>query len=361
MNNFKKSLRYICLLLISIVVFLSQLSIASSEIKADETVIIFPSTGYLDQKTNHWIIPIHGWIFELENSSIWQSSIIATLKNTLELTDDENSYFKQRVQQFLVDNERGKKIHLKINDISFQSNSSRENGHFYAEMKLENSGHYFKNPDVTIKAHDKDELRTFEGIAQLIQPKGISVISDIDDTIKLSNVRDKKALLHNTFLEKFQAISGMSNVYQAWKEQGAKFHYVSASPWQLYPALHTLLTEENFPLGDFHLKHLRLTDQTIFNLFTAPEDYKISIINEILARFPERQFILVGDSGEKDPEIYANIEGNHPDQVLHIFIRNVDNENNESERFKNAFSKTAKSKWTVFSKPEKLLTFEINQ
>jgi len=63
---------------------------------------------------------------------------------------------------------------------------------------------------------------------------GVSIISDIDDTIKISNVVNKRSLLKNTFYNYFKPVDGMNELYQKWSEQNCQFHYVSSSPWQLY-------------------------------------------------------------------------------------------------------------------------------
>ena len=52
-------------------------------------------------------------------------------------------------------------------------------------------------------------------------------------------------------------------------------------------------------------------------------EYKIETVGNLLRRYPKRKFILIGDSGEKDPEVYLQIARNHPQQVLQILIREV--------------------------------------
>jgi phosphatidate phosphatase APP1 len=69
----------------------------------------------------------------------------------------------------------------------------------------------------------------------LVEKAGVSVISDIDDTIKMTNVRERPVMLRNTFLREFQPAPGMSEFCQTLARfKQATFHYISASPWQLY-------------------------------------------------------------------------------------------------------------------------------
>ena len=79
---------------------------------------------------------------------------------------------------------------------------------------------------------DGDE-RQLGGAVQLLPPRGVSVVSDVDDTIKISQVADHRELLNNTFLRPMEAVPGMPALYRRWAKDGAAFHYVTASPWQL--------------------------------------------------------------------------------------------------------------------------------
>lgn len=103
-----------------------------------------------------------------------------------------------------------------------------------------------------------------------------------------------------------------------WK-QGAEFHYVSNSPWQLYPLIEEFLGIYKFPPGSLHLRMLPGVFQGRYN----PIQGKRQAILEIMRDFPHRRFILVGDSGEMDMEMYSAIAEERPGQVLKIFIRDV--------------------------------------
>jgi phosphatidate phosphatase APP1 len=155
----------------------------------------------------------------------------------------------------------------------------------------------------------------------------------------------------NTFLNPFQAVPGMARAYAAWAEDGAVFHYVSSSPWQLYPALSRFFAEAGLPAGSFHLREIGLGDRSFLDLFGAPADAKVPAISEIIRRWPQREFVLVGDSGEQDPEIYARIYREFAGNVLHIFIRNVTDEGDEAPRHREAFADVPRERWTVFTDP----------
>ena len=147
----------------------------------------------------------------------------------------------------------------------------------------------------------------------------------------------------------------MAERYRAWeKSDGARFHYVSATPWQLYVPLADFIRSNGFPAGTFQLKFFRWKDQTFFDLFKSPEHYKLMVLRPLLERFPHRKFILVGDSGEKDPEIYAALARAFPNQLTHIFIRDTTGEGQDSARYQTTFSGLSTNSWQIFKQPSEL-------
>jgi phosphatidate phosphatase APP1 len=54
-----------------------------------------------------------------------------------------------------------------------------------------------------------------------------------------------------------------------------------------------------------------------------PARYKVGVLSALMQRFPERCYVLIGDSGEQDPEAYGEIATMHPDNVGYVFIRKV--------------------------------------
>lgn len=337
-------------------------------IAEDETVIFFPTSSRLSDDGRAWTVPIHGWIFEPETDSLVRKATLKLLAKSLGLEEHaaEDETFQHRAAAFLVDNERSKRLSIRIGDEQFTLNESGPNGHFEATLtlpvetisRLEQDGHIENGWLRFYAVTGEDDARVFEGSVQLIGSQGISVISDIDDTIKISEVVDRSALLANTFLKPFRSVDGMAETYQRWAGRGAVFHYVSASPWQLYEPLTDWMRADGFPRGSMHLKIFRWKDSTFFDLFKSPEEIKPAAIEPILRASPQRRFILVGDSGEKDPEIYGSLAREHPEQVVRIFIRNVTNQGADAERYRRAFADVPAEKWQIFDKAEQLEAFD---
>jgi len=206
-----------------------------------------------------------------------------------------------------------------------------------------------------------NDNRKFVGLVQIVEPEGMSIISDIDDTIKHSDVLDKKELIANTFFRDFKAVSGMAKAYQRWADKGAAFHYVSASPWQLYPSLKEFVEKSHFPQGELYLRYFRIKEKSFFKFFRSSEDYKIKTIETIIRRFPKRKFVLIGDSSEKDPKVYGKMAKRFPDQVAHIFIRNAkkDDSPGNGNKHSDVFKDLPKTLSTVFDSHEALLDYAI--
>ncbi|KAI9357278.1 hypothetical protein DFJ73DRAFT_794297, partial [Zopfochytrium polystomum] len=157
-----------------------------------------------------------------------------------------------------------------------------------------------------------------ESAASIIFPEGLSIISDLDDTIKESDVHlGKRAALKTAFFGEHAAVPGMSDLYRLYQSKFAAFHYVSASPYQLLPSIVNFLNTNAFPVGSLELRDIWAGGNM------SSRVYKQAAISEIMERFPRRKYILVGDAGEKDAQTFAWVHDKYPDRVIKIFIRDV--------------------------------------
>jgi phosphatidate phosphatase APP1 len=193
-----------------------------------------------------------------------------------------------------------------------------------------------------------------EGKIHLLPREGLSVISDIDDTIKESHVGCRRSLLQNTFLREFATVAGMAEVYRQWAAEGAAFHYVSSSPWQLYGHLADWREQAQFPDGSFHLRCFRLRDHLFRRLLILRRSGKAAVLANLLRLAPQRRFVLVGDSGEHDPEIYGALARRFPRQVERILIRSLPSGKSLDRRIAKAFRQISPSKWQVYETSDDL-------
>jgi phosphatidate phosphatase APP1 len=334
----------------------------AGQIKSDEEVVFFPTCAVASEDGAIWKVPVHGWIFEPEHDSLRRNLLLASLAASLGLGVDEarSEVFVRRARLFLADNERGKRIAIELAGQRFEVGESGANGHFSGVIELARDAlpARLEAPQWLSFAAvlAADDERRYEGRCQLVAPEGVSVISDIDDTVKVSHVLDRRKLLEATFTRPFEAVPRMAYAFRAWAEAGAVFHYVSSSPWQLYPELEAFLRAEGFPAGSFHLKEVRLKDRTFLDLFAPAEETKPPLIEALLERCPGRRFLLVGDSGEHDPEVYGAVARRAPERIHGVLIRRVEGADNSEARFDAAFADLPRELWRVFEDPRRIVT-----
>ncbi len=153
-----------------------------------------------------------------------------------------------------------------------------------------------------------------------------AVVSDLDDTVIQSHVTDFVRAARLVLLENARTrlpFHGVAAFYRALEQgsggaEGNPIFYVSNSPWNLYDVIDDFLGAQEIPRGP-----LLLRDWDLGLRLRRRPTHKATAIPEILASYPELPFILVGDSGQEDPEIYRAVVGDHPDRVLAVYIRNV--------------------------------------
>ncbi|KAJ2834248.1 hypothetical protein GGI24_000490 [Coemansia furcata] len=168
------------------------------------------------------------------------------------------------------------------------------------------------------------EAQIVGGLAHLVEPRGVSVVSDIDDTIKASNITaEKRIVLETVFARPMLAVPGMSELYREWYRLGCEFHYVSNSPWQLYPSLDEFFHKYKFPPGSAHLRSFDPNDLLSVKNYTGTPQLKSDTIETLFAMFPSRKYVFVGDCGEHDLETYTDLARRYPGRVLRIYIRDV--------------------------------------
>jgi phosphatidate phosphatase APP1 len=175
----------------------------------------------------------------------------------------------------------------------------------------------------------KDRL-TSEGLVQ-IPPADCTfgVISDIDDTVVRTAATSiltmaRLTLFHNAHTR--VPFTGVAAFYQALRV-GADhtgthpFFYVSSSPWNLYDLLEDFFEIHGLPPGTFLLRDLGVNETQFIK--SSHHAHKLAEIERVMAIYPDMKFILVGDSGQKDPEIYHQAVIDFPDRVLAVYIRDV--------------------------------------
>jgi phosphatidate phosphatase APP1 len=149
-------------------------------------------------------------------------------------------------------------------------------------------------------------------------PARFGVLSDIDDTILETGVQKVGRMLRQTLTGSALTRSPFPGAPDLYRDLAAGVNpvfYVSSSPWNLHAFLIAFLRHRGFPLGPVLLRDLLGT--------RAGREQKTGRIREVLDLHPHLPFVLLGDSGERDPEIYADIVRAYPGRILAVYIREV--------------------------------------
>lgn len=329
----------------------------ASALKADEHVIFLPDIAY-EVNNGEVEVNVQAWIYEKERRLGMTTALTKYLGiDKSKLTPEQLAQLYARTQLFRVDSERNKNIKIQFADKSIHSLPRTNNdGRSSAVIRLKTKQAVADDNTIHYTLYQSGIPASInEGTVFFAPSTGLSIISDIDDTIKDSNVLNKQQLLINTFLNDFVAATGMSDWYNKISKSSSNvsFHYVSSSPIQLYPILQEFIDKEQFPKGSMHLR-----ESTRWNRVIASEGeskaHKIAAIQKLLDAYPQRNFILVGDSGEEDPEIYANFMRQNPKQISCIAIRDVTSEDEQATRYHETFKNLDTKQWKVFKDPTTL-------
>lgn len=304
----------------------------------DIEVTIYASCGNL--VNNEWHIPLRGWV--RQNRRLPDRLINELAEITIGCADAENANFSFRFDAFADDSRHGQSVAIQFDNDNERFNfpTSDLNGLIETNIVLPTA----KADALLTQQNSQDNWLTFNVVSNghrgkgrivLLGPTGISLVSDIDDTIKITEVPgDKDVVLKNTFCHDFVAVSGMSEKYRSLS--GAAFHYVTGGPWQLYQPLSDFLSAQGFPLGTFHFNYFpknflsedtrSLLKDSICGSLGRTYDHKVEQITRLMQRYTDRKFILVGDSGELDVEVYRRMRELFGDRVREVWIRDVVND-----------------------------------
>ncbi|MHB8912353.1 MAG: App1 family protein, partial [Lysobacter sp.] len=174
-------------------------------------------------------------------------------------------------------------------------------------------------------------LPTPQPVMQVLPRARTGIISDIDDTILHSSITSWKTAAQLTFLHNARTrkpLHGVAKLYQALQagaDAGAALNpifYVSSSPWNLYDLLEDFMELNAIPPGPIFLRDLGTDPGKV--LKSPGHGHKLERATVLIERFPHLRWVLLGDSGQADAELYAQAARQFGDRIAAIYIRDVD-------------------------------------
>ena len=177
--------------------------------------------------------------------------------------------------------------------------------------------------DVTMRVEGSEVAHT---TVYIVPPEQkIGVISDIDDTVMVTALPRPMLAAWNSFVLNEHARTptpGMSvlmdRIHRAHPQ--APFMYLSTGAWNITPALRRFLSRNAYPSGTFLLTDWGPTPDRWFRSGSA---HKVTQLQRLAKEFPDMKWILIGDDGQRDPDIYNGFAVRYPENVAAILIRNL--------------------------------------
>jgi phosphatidate phosphatase APP1 len=196
-------------------------------------------------------------------------------------------------------------------------------------------GEGWKQAEIEVVAAKVRGLVPARATADILIPSAkakFGIISDIDDTVLKTYVTQTLKMIWvtlsgNAFTR--LAFDGTSDLYRALA-RGASgdadnpVFYVSKSPWNLYDFLVDFIDHHGLPRGPLLLRDIGLHD-------APPIDHKSAAVRDLLELYPALPFVLIGDSGERDPEIYLEAAARYSKRIVAIYIRDLGGKSRKSD------------------------------
>ncbi|MBV7256009.1 DUF2183 domain-containing protein [Pacificimonas sp. WHA3] len=207
-----------------------------------------------------------------------------------------------------------------------------DEGYFHFEIALTGraSPHITGWEEVTLAAPDSP-AQPARVTAPVLAPgidTELGIISDIDDTVVETGATNfiknwRRVLVDRP--EDRKAVPGASDLYRTLVVDGKAprrpIFYVSSSPWNLYGFITRFKALNNIPHGPMFLKDYGIARDKF--IAGGHDTHKIAAIETILAFYPQYRFLLIGDNGQQDVEVYAQVVRDFPENVAGVFIRDV--------------------------------------
>lgn len=297
-----------------------------------------PLRQRLAQRLHHTepllVIPYHG--FGTKEQVFLQGRVL--VDQGIQAAQDDDTLWENLHAMYLRFASRevaGVRVHVHLQGATWEARSDQE-GYFHVEMKLARplpitqAWHVVSITLPDVPSTTQPGPVTSHG--QVVTPTVLStfgVISDIDDTVVATQATNLLKMARIVFLNNARTrlpFAGVAAFYRALQRgtsgsEDNPVFYVSSSPWNLYDLLVDFLAIHGIPAGPLFLQDYGIEPHKLITV--GHRAHKLAAFQRILQTYPMLPFILIGDSGQEDPEIYAEMVKTYPGRIRAIYIRDV--------------------------------------
>ncbi|KAH9885975.1 hypothetical protein F4778DRAFT_493711 [Xylariomycetidae sp. FL2044] len=328
----------------------SSLGIDDDQLAAAPTKVL-NIPGYANWTDEGWNVRVHGNVYKQPNISQEKLDDLANVfligTDIDELQSNEQTQARNLTSSIFVVQQGDVNVTINFeNDVDVQPDASggvinaeggqqsiqlpyltTVEGDFDTFIKLENTtgpdGGYLMagNETSSIQSLNMYANGTLTGnaTAYLVPPTGLTIISDIDDILRITKIYEPKEGLLNSFARAFVPWENMPEIYANWSAsiQDFHFHYLTTTPEQVTRNYMEFIYK-TYPLGSFDTRPLNFSD------VDATLAIRKFLLDKIFQTFPQRRFVLMGDTTNSDVmKAYPQMVKEYPGQVQCIFLRNT--------------------------------------
>ncbi|KAI4599190.1 hypothetical protein KJ359_002149 [Pestalotiopsis sp. 9143b] len=328
----------------------SSLGINDDDLKATPTQVL-NIPGYANWTDQGWNVRVHGNVFKQPNISQEKVDDLANVflidTDVDSLPTDQADQARNLTREIFVVQQKDLNVTINfVNDVSVEPDASggvinaeggnqtiqlpyptTDEGDFDTFVVLANTTG--PNGGYMIAGNATDSIQslnmyaegtdTGNATAYLVPPNGLTIISDIDDILRITKIYDPKEGLLNSFARPFTQWENMPEIYANWSASipNFHFHYLTTTPEQVTRNYMEFIYK-TYPLGSFDTRPLNFSD------VSATLQIRRFLLDKIFQTFPDRKFVLMGDTTNSDVmKAYPALAHDYPGQVQCIFLRNT--------------------------------------
>ncbi|EQB58518.1 hypothetical protein GCG54_00003219 [Colletotrichum gloeosporioides] len=368
---------------------LSSLGISDGDLKAQPTQVLnVPAYG--NWTDEGWNVRIHGNVFKQPNISQSKVDDLANIflidVDVDQLPADQAAQARNVTKSIFVVQQGDQNVTMDfVNNVAVRPGASggavnarggaqrvnlpyltTSEGDFDAFVKLQNTtgsggGHLLPGNETssiqTLNMYTNGTL-TGNATAYLVPTEGITILSDIDDILRITKIYQPKEGLLNSFARPFTPWENMPEIYANWSASipDFHFHYLTTTPEQVTRNYMEFIYK-TYPLGSFDTRPLNFSD------VSATLSIRRFLLDKIFQTFPQRKFILVGDTTNSDVmKAYPAMFKDYPNQVLCILLRNT-SATDDGDKFPyntEGFKDIPQNNYMFFKVPNDLTNLDVS-